>query len=642
MTKSFKRVAIVAAAALTLGGLTGVAANATVTLATTPAAPYWNVVTAYSGTGDGTYSGSSNVGYQTVGSVATVKFYETATITNASDILANFGVSGAGSVTQLPTVTGGATLSVPGATTVPDGTAVAYPTQATGYDIWKAVTASTAYTVSFNLYSLVTGAQTVTANVLGTNYTVTINWIAASSAGISATNSKIFLSSTTCGTAATVGAATTRAAAADVITSEYYSSDSNYLCIFTFDANGNPVTPTIDGTYSTIGTVSASSASDNAIQRTVLGNGAQTGAATITAILEDAAGNVVTLTTPITFYGKVASLTLANNVFADRANSSSGATNQPAALGDSSSSTLTEMDAAFRHTLALTAKDANGNVVPFAKWSTVNPDLATGKYLVVSDHGNGNAASVVGQSNAFASLTAGTANDKKVTSSNNGGMNVACSYTHYEKLTITAYAYSSATGLDSIASNPVTFYCSGAPATLTVTPSASSASAGDIVTVDASAVDVNGYPVPDATSLSLGSSGGGAFLGSDNAPTTVNGSITGGAAVGANPSKLVVGALGDNIVTVVATNAAGASITANATVSVDGGVSLANDAATAAQDAANSAAEAADNATQAANDALAAVNSLAVQVATLIAGLKSQLTSLSNLVSKISKKVGVK
>jgi hypothetical protein len=65
----------------------------------------------------------------------------------------------------------------------------------------------------------------------------------------------------------------------------------------------------------------------------------------------------------------------------------------------------------------------------------------------------------------------------------------------------------------------------------------------------------------------------------------------------------------------------------------------ATDAANAATDAANAAAEAADAATAAAQDAQAAVADLAAQVATLMAGIKAQITSLTNLVIKIQKKV---
>ena len=62
-------------------------------------------------------------------------------------------------------------------------------------------------------------------------------------------------------------------------------------------------------------------------------------------------------------------------------------------------------------------------------------------------------------------------------------------------------------------------------------------------------------------------------------------------------------------------------------------------AANAATDAANQAADAADNATQAAAEALAAVNTLATTVATLIAGIKSQIASLNKLIVAIKNKL---
>ena len=87
------------------------------------------------------------------------------------------------------------------------------------------------------------------------------------------------------------------------------------------------------------------------------------------------------------------------------------------------------------------------------------------------------------------------------------------------------------------------------------------------------------------------------------------------------------------------------AVTATAEVvneSVTAAVDAANeatDAANAATDAANAAAEAADAATAAAQDAQAAVAALATSVSSLIAGIKAQITSLTNLVIKIQKKV---
>ena len=86
-------------------------------------------------------------------------------------------------------------------------------------------------------------------------------------------------------------------------------------------------------------------------------------------------------------------------------------------------------------------------------------------------------------------------------------------------------------------------------------------------------------------------------------------------------------------------------LSATATVvnaSVDAATDAANeatDAANAATDAALAAADAADAATAAAQDASDAVAALSATVAKLVASLKAQITSLTNLVIKIQKKV---
>jgi len=90
--------------------------------------------------------------------------------------------------------------------------------------------------------------------------------------------------------------------------------------------------------------------------------------------------------------------------------------------------------------------------------------------------------------------------------------------------------------------------------------------------------------------------------------------------------------------TTVTTTNASADVVGASAAAIDA-ANEATDAANAATDAANAAAEAADAATAAAQDAQAAVAELASQVAALIAGIKAQITSLTNLVIKIQKKV---
>ncbi|MCX6437616.1 MAG: hypothetical protein NTZ06_03055 [Actinobacteria bacterium] len=89
----------------------------------------------------------------------------------------------------------------------------------------------------------------------------------------------------------------------------------------------------------------------------------------------------------------------------------------------------------------------------------------------------------------------------------------------------------------------------------------------------------------------------------------------------------------------VAVKAGVVSVKSNSSSAATDAANEATDAANAATDAANAAAEAADAATAAAQDAADAVAALSTEVAGLIAALKAQITSLTNLVIKIQKKV---
>jgi hypothetical protein len=103
---------------------------------------------------------------------------------------------------------------------------------------------------------------------------------------------------------------------------------------------------------------------------------------------------------------------------------------------------------------------------------------------------------------------------------------------------------------------------------------------------------------------------------------------------------------GTSLDNVIALSTSAAVVTASATVLSDGvaqaaadAAAEATDAANAATDAANAAAEAADAATAAAQDAADAVAALSVSVSAMIDALKKQITALTNLVIKIQKKV---
>jgi hypothetical protein len=636
---SIKRIALVAAAALTLGGFTAVSAHAgIIDSGTTPA---WAATsgTVYSGAGKASAT-------QTVGSTATVVFSETVTSSAATDIFANFSVGGVGSVTTYPTAVSGTTaitVGVAGSTIVPAGSSVSTPygSTTTGYDVFNyGPVSSAALTLAgalvkttFVLYSAVAGTQTVTAIAAnGTAYTATITWVASSAVGVTAANSYAYTASSTAGCQTSF--ATQGLAAADQVangsTSQYYglNTATSRVCVAAFDGSGNPITPSsvkVFGIGSANGGVNQ--VAGNVYSTLITSDGTNKGASTYTVYVTDAYGTTVTLTTPaFTFYGKLAKVVLANNVYADHASASSSGANYKVVAGLAGLTDTTGL-----HSFAVQLQDSAGNTIPRSAWSTVTNDIGTSTLGVVSDKGNGNTSTgAKGQTNSYATITYDAAGyDGAGQGKSWGGFNIACSQSaKYEHLKITAYGYNSATSADDIASNSVDFYCSGLASKVVVTPAATTADAGTAVSVNATVTDAAGYPVADGTAIAFGASNGGTFLGGDLA-------TTGGTQY--NASNLIVGSQGDNVITALVQGAT--PITATATIAVNGGVSgtssLALDAANAATDAANNAYDEAQNATQAASDALAAVTALSAQVSALIATVKS----LAAMVAKIKAKV---
>jgi len=187
--------------------------------------------------------------------------------------------------------------------------------------------------------------------------------------------------------------------------------------------------------------------------------------------------------------------------------------------------------------------------------------------------------------------------------------------------------------------------------TVTITTDKSSYTAGEQMIVTVTAKDSLGNPVYDGATLAALSSNK-SVTGLTNVATTFTGGVADSISrdtdgtVKQTYRVFAPVAGGEFSIYLDYTNAALASVRATATASVDDGsgasVDAANeatDAANAATDAANAAAEAADAATAAAQDAQAAVAALATSVSSLIAGIKAQITSLTNLVIKIQKKV---
>jgi len=167
---------------------------------------------------------------------------------------------------------------------------------------------------------------------------------------------------------------------------------------------------------------------------------------------------------------------------------------------------------------------------------------------------------------------------------------------------------------------------------------------GELVTLTVTAKDANGLQVVDGTPVaSLWSSApvANSLLAGVANPIFGIATLSKGSATATFYAPLTGGTV---TVSAKDATAATAAVVASATVANANSDAIdaaneATDAANAATDAANAAAEAADAATAAAQDAQAAVAELATKVASLIAGIKAQITTLTNLVIKIQKKV---
>ena len=178
---------------------------------------------------------------------------------------------------------------------------------------------------------------------------------------------------------------------------------------------------------------------------------------------------------------------------------------------------------------------------------------------------------------------------------------------------------------------PVTL--GGVIAKQTMALDSASYSAGAAAKLTVTSVDASGNPAAD----------GQAVFGADatsnkqqgGALPTAAASFTVGGTFSTSANGFFAPAVsGDWSVLATGGDAAGASLSATATVEGDQSSSLALDAANAATDAANNAYDEAQNATQAASDALAAVSELAAQVTSLIAMVKK----LTAAVAKMAKK----
>jgi len=365
--------------------------------------------------------------------------------------------------------------------------------------------------------------------------------------------------------------------------------------------------------------------------------------------------------TTATFYGAPASYTATIN-------------NSVIQVGAAVAASATGMSNGNRRSVQVVVKDANGVAVPGAVVYMNSSDITviSGSYQLP----NGGVSDSLGRARFdLTGVAAGTSNltftNRATASATTPTTEITAgplavrvgsldadkvtlafdksSYLPGEKATITVTATDSKgnavpRGIYSLFNSALS---SSLPLTIGSTPGTAKAAA--------SCADAYGVPTADAVSGTCAS-------GTQSSPALAAGAVwisgsTGTATFSVNMPSIsgavtVSGTVSTYLNSGLSANA-GTAISATATVEVNAGTQLAidtaqaatdaaaeaTDAANAATDAANAAAEAADAATAAAQDAADAVAALSAQMATLIAGLKAQMTALTNLVIKIQKKV---
>ncbi len=339
------------------------------------------------------------------------------------------------------------------------------------------------------------------------------------------------------------------------------------------------------------------------------------GSSGVSTVTISSAAGVILATKKVTFYGDAATIT---------AKATGAATGSVAKVG------------------------ANSGLISFTVADAAGTEVSTGTYYLVS-------ASTSIVSNSYTACNAWNATD-----------GYTCDVTGVAKGTTTVYVTNRASAT---ATTPTTEVKSGTvsvrvgtttPASVTVTTDKKTYAPGEKATLTVTVLDSDGNVVPSGTYTSIFATGGitssyalgagsdtttatsvdGAVDGVKNftlyMPQVVSGDITfswttGSVAAAANTGLATANQAvkGSAVVTVVNTVADAATDAANE----------ATDAANAATDAALAAADAADAATAAAQDASDAVAALSASVSKMISSLRAQITSLTNLVIKIQKKV---
>ena len=612
---TFKRVAAVAAAALTIAGVSAVSAHA---------APTFN-------------------GGDTTESYVTGTYHAITFASGSADKLFTITTAGVGSVFYPATGLTSSTISASNATT----------------ELWSkgtgAIGAASAGSFGENLvgsvYSATAGTQTITiTGDTSAAVTLTITWGAAQT--VSASNSTAVLNSaasgaTTATTDATVVVAKAVGTVAGTIKVVVNGSDAAAF------SNG---TATVGATISGSGLVSvntnnnvtdtgtarsASVAANTAYVHVSADGSAGVGTITVTATDPNTGATVTVATKTVTFFGSLATLTATQNL--------SVASTAGADLGYSgTTSSSTNVPA-----VVLKAVDSAGNLV---------------KGLTASNFGATSSDSTV----MSATITA-TEDTNSAALNGPGYYNIkvtSIAAASGKSATLTFW-YSTDSGVTKISTAPVTFTLGGTTiAAVKLTTDADSYAPGDKVTLSLVATDASGNPIADGVygvfgntstttaltpvsasaqltsnpfSIASGSNNQYTFVGGKSSTTFyapyTDGAVKLSGTLGTTNSGLTTALQGTTLAGTF-TVATGASSSAQAAIDA---AQEATDAANAAYDAANNAMDSADAATAAAQDAsdnasaaLAAVTSLSATVAKLV----KSVAAIAAALAKVQKKIG--
>jgi trimeric autotransporter adhesin len=602
---TFKRVALVAVAALSMGVLTSV----------TPANAAAGDITPTLGL----VLGSASTTATATGVVnGQVRF--TMTPTTANDDVAHYiTTDSAGSL-----VTVAVANSTHGTVVNTNGTNLAGGATWTpaGVDTNTVTVTATASAAGTNVISVRTINGTTGASTLAASLTIT--WVASVSASTTSTafinGAGVYAASNT--TTAYSAKGTSRAALIGVALKD---ASGNALVgqKLTVAVTGPGVIAVTQADSLTVGTYATHSLGSNAGIRAATDSSAHTGSHWLIDLFGDGASGTSTVTISVgstvvatktwVFTDTATKITVTQNYSVARA-SATGAALGSAVSNESVDSTNVAAFVAF-------VEDKNGNGVNSAPSCKIADLTVINGCTITQDAG------AEGAGDGYYNVS--------VTSAPNGVSGKSTEiYVRWLNTATNTY----------VESAPLKFTLGGSIATTSVTLDAASYEAGAPMSLSITAKDSSGNPTYDGQSIAYALSSSKPVGGALPATTKVFAKGVYATSL-TSPTLYAPVSAGEFSISVTGNDTAKTVTTVRASVTnpgVDAATDAANeatDAANAATDAALAAADAADAATAAAQDASDAVAALSASVSKLISSLRAQITSLTNLVIKIQKKV---